>query len=304
VVDSSAYYLLGYTSPSRPDGQYHPIGVNVKRRGLEVRARHGYWALKAEDAARLAAGPVVRLPNPIEVALADHVASPTQLVRTWIGLSRGDAGRTHVKISWEPALGREASGARAAEIAALGVTAFGSGEAPLFRGRSLLSEGSTAGRSLTFDLPPGTAQIRLAVEAVDGFELDTQLRALLVPDLTAAASLGTPEVFVGRTPADMQSIKADGDRAPSTRREFSRTEQLFVKVPRYAPAGSSVALTARLMNRSNQPLRTLVVQDGDAERAYLQFPLASLAPGEYGIEFAASPESDAPRQIVAFRVTP
>src|SRR6478736_2678682 len=44
--DSSAYYLIGYNSAQAPtDGKFHEIKVKVKRPGLQVRARKGYWAL-------------------------------------------------------------------------------------------------------------------------------------------------------------------------------------------------------------------------------------------------------------------
>ena len=53
IRDSSAYYLLGYNSTQAPtDGKFHEIKVKVKRQGVEVRARKGYWAYTAEDAAR------------------------------------------------------------------------------------------------------------------------------------------------------------------------------------------------------------------------------------------------------------
>jgi len=304
VVDSSAYYLLGYTSAgSRPDGKYHQISVKVKRPGVEVRARHGYWALKAEDAARLAAGSAPRLPNPVEMALAENVASPTQLVRTWIGMSRGESGRTRVRIVWEPAPGREASRAAAADVAGLSVAATGKDDAMIFRSRST-SAAPVANRSIAFDAPPGLTHLRLSIEAADGYVLDTELRDIRVPELTAPGALGTPEVFVGRTPAEITRFRSDAQSAPSTRREFSRIERLLLRVPIYGPGGSPPSLTARLLNRTNQPVNPLAVQESRADTALVEVSLASLAPGEYAIELSTSGDADASRELVAFRVTP
>ena len=57
IRDSSGYYLLGYNSSQAPtDGKFHNIKVNVKRKGLEVRARKGYWAYTADDVARVQFG--------------------------------------------------------------------------------------------------------------------------------------------------------------------------------------------------------------------------------------------------------
>ena len=42
-------YQLGYYLPRRADGRYHEIKVEVKRRGLEVRARRGYLARLQEN---------------------------------------------------------------------------------------------------------------------------------------------------------------------------------------------------------------------------------------------------------------
>ena len=52
VRDSSAYYLLGYTSAVTTDGKFHKINVRVKRPGLQVRARPGYLAMSAVEAER------------------------------------------------------------------------------------------------------------------------------------------------------------------------------------------------------------------------------------------------------------
>ena len=46
VIDASVFYLIGYNSATVPDDKFHKIDVKVNRRGLEVRHREGYWAVK------------------------------------------------------------------------------------------------------------------------------------------------------------------------------------------------------------------------------------------------------------------
>ena len=50
AADFNSYYLLGYTSTNgKPDGRYRKIKVTVKRPGVQVRAREGYLARRADD---------------------------------------------------------------------------------------------------------------------------------------------------------------------------------------------------------------------------------------------------------------
>lgn len=45
VAQSTVTYLLGYSpTPLRHDGKFHKISVRVRGKGLQVRARNGYWA--------------------------------------------------------------------------------------------------------------------------------------------------------------------------------------------------------------------------------------------------------------------
>ena len=43
VAADGSYYVIGYGAPSTDRGRYHNISVNVRKRGLQVRARTGYF---------------------------------------------------------------------------------------------------------------------------------------------------------------------------------------------------------------------------------------------------------------------
>ena len=87
--------------------------VRVKRPGLQVRARKGYWALSTDDVAAVTAAATRVGPAPeIADALA-QIETPlrARTIRTWIGTARGENGRTAVTLVWEPAPATAASGA-------------------------------------------------------------------------------------------------------------------------------------------------------------------------------------------------
>src|SRR5215831_13235300 len=107
VRDVSAYYLIGYNSTQAPaDGKFHEIKVRVKRSGVQVRARKGYWALTPEEKTLSTQAPKAPIPAAVTTALANvastSAASRSRSIRTWIGTSRGENGKTRVTLVWEP----------------------------------------------------------------------------------------------------------------------------------------------------------------------------------------------------------
>ena len=105
--DASAYYLLGYdSSRSATDGKFHKLEVRVKRDGVRVRSRPGFWAMTERDVERILAAPRREPPKAVDTALS-ALAEPARrhLVRTWLGTSRGEDGKTLVTFVWEPTRG-------------------------------------------------------------------------------------------------------------------------------------------------------------------------------------------------------
>ena len=104
MADASAYYLIGYT-PTRNanDGKFHEIKVRVKRRGVRVTARRGYWAASEKEmtaAAEAAATPVnVALTDARSPALSDSVN--TRAVGDLDRVAQGRADQHALTLTWE-----------------------------------------------------------------------------------------------------------------------------------------------------------------------------------------------------------
>jgi VWFA-related protein len=298
--DASAYYLIGYNSSQAPqDGKFHEIKVRVKRPGVQVRARKGYWALNQQETMRALAPSKAAPPKAVDVALA-AVNRPgrASVVRTWIGTSRGENGKTRVTFVWEPLpkqLG-EKPGSREAP-AGVNVTAVAPDGSPYFRG--------AVPSRITFDANPGKVQIRMSVTGAASQVLDSETREITVPDLTSPqTTIGTPEVLRARTPRELQQLKADPAGIPVAAREFSRTDRLIVRVAAYGPGGTAPTLSVHLLNRAGSAMSELPTAPAPtAGVQQVEVPLAALAPGEYVIEIKATGEGGEAKELVGFRVT-
>jgi VWFA-related protein len=304
--DSSGYYLLGYTSSRMPtDGRFHEIDVKVSRRGVQVRARKGYWALTKEDVARATAPPKPEAPVAITRALSLLAEPPGgRAARFWVGTARGEGGRSRVTVVWEP--GRVEAGTREVTPAArVLLTAVAAGGQPVFRGRvpEEAAAGTSAGGSASFEVAPGQLQLKMTVEGKDGEVLDASVRELTVPDYTQVqVALGTPRIYRGRTVRDIQVIRANANAAPVVERVFSRTERLLVRLESYGPGGTAPVVTGKLLNRAGTTMSELPFQLASDGLFETDLPLSSLAAGEYLIEFNATSESGTAQETIAFRV--
>ena len=302
VRDTSGYYLLGYDSSQAPsDGKFHEIKVRVKRANVQVRARKGYWALTTDDIAKATAPAKPGPPRAVSDALAAIVQPASgRVIRTWIGASRGENGKTKMTFVWEPVARPPGDPARGEPPARVAVTAVASNGSPYFRGRVAMPSRAT------FEADPGKVQLRLSVEGAASQVLDSDSREIVVPDLTSAlGALGTPALYRGRTLPEYQKLKADPDAVPQASREFSRTDRLFVRLPAYGPGGTSPTLTAHLLNRTGQAMAELHAAPSAGTSFEQQFdvPLTGLAPGEYLIEIKSGNAADDATVLVGFRVT-
>jgi VWFA-related protein len=307
IRDSSGYYLLGYNSTQAPqDGKFHEIKVRVTRRGLDVRARKGYWALTAEEAARVTAPPKPEPPAKVSAAL-NAIAEPERgrPARFWIGTARGDNGMTRVTFSWEPITAAPGTASDPnAQAARIALTASSPDGKQLYKGRVPEEAAAAAtGGSVQFDGPPGPLQMRIVVEGQRGQVVDSVSRDLTLPDFTKVqVSLATPRVFRGRTVRDLTTIKGNPNAVPTADRDFSRTDRLLIRTEAYAPGGAVPALTARLLNRGGGKMADLTVQAGQAGTSDIELPLSALAAGDYLIEVNAKTDTGTAQELIAFKV--
>ena len=307
IRDSSAYYLIGYNSSQAPsDGKFHEIKVRVKRPGVEVRHRKGYWALTPEETARAIAPPRPEVPKEVDAALgALHTASRNTYISSWVGLSRGANGKTRVTVVWEPAASTDDRRETPAQVQ---VTVVGEDGTPHFRGAAPSRVGDNPAvrgpQRLSFEVPPGRIQMKYAVRDASESTLDTDIRELTIPDLAAPdVGLSTPSVFRARTAPEAQTILKDLDAVPVVAREFRKTERMIVRAHSYGPGSEVPPVTARLLNRIGGEMQDLPVSfDGRSGMAQVDLPLSSFAPGEYLLDLRATGQGGEAKQLVAFKV--
>lgn len=325
VRDSSAYYLVGYNSTKAPqDGRFHEIKVRIRRPGVEVRARKGYWAFTAEDARRALAGPKAEPPSAVTKALASLAApSRGQYIRSWIGTSRGENGRTRVTYVWEPL--PASPGVRRDEPARVSLVAAGGDGPTLFRGfvpaaaaagAPVAGDGAGpqgAGAAVagplrvSFEVPPGRIEMRISVEGRGRGVLDSEIRDVTVPDLTGPQlTMSTPRVLRAHNALEYRQMLKDPDAVPAAAREFMRSDRLLIRFEVYAPGAGVPTPSARLLNRAGQKMSDIPVAAASASggTSQIDLPLAGLAPGEYLLEIGArAAEGGEAKELIPLKVT-
>ncbi len=311
VRDSSFYYLLGYNSTqAQNDGKFHEIRVRVKRSGVEVRARKGYWALTAADVKRVSSA-APTLAKPIMTALASIAPSVQagKFVRTWVGTERGTNGRTRVTLVWEP-LPVPPGTTRREQAGRVSLLAANASGEMVFRGAAPEQAATPAPATangpqrLTFEVAPGKLEMRLTVQDAGNGTLDQETKTIDVPDLTApVAAISTPRVLRARTVREFQTLAADAAAVPTAGREFSRTERLLIRFDAYAAGSEQVQPTAILLNRSGTKMADVPVTAAQAGGTHLiNLSLASIPAGEYLVEISVTSASGEAKELVPFRV--
>jgi hypothetical protein len=292
VTDASAFYLLGYAPTKNPsDGKFHQIKVRVKPRGLNVRARRGYWAPSTTEMEKARRESAVEAPAEVTNALGTLSASrPERAVDVWAGVSRGADGGAEVTVAWTPR-GQHAGMTHGS----VSVIARGGGE-------KRTVEASLDAQRLAVKAEPGMVQLQTTVRDAQGQTIDEETRSITVPDFAGAPlTLGTPVVRRVRNVSELKALTDGAEAAPFAGREFTRTDRLFIHMAVYGASAANATVSARLLGRGGAALLPLAVSAAGGTY-HIDLPLSSVARGDYLIEIAATAGDDRTETLVPLRI--
>jgi len=297
--ESSTYYLLGYssTNPSR-DGTYRRLQVEVRRAGLKVRARKGYYGPSEDESPSRRRKPGAD-PD-LERALASPVpAGEIPLRLTAFAQQPVGKGKVRVQLVAEVGLKplqfeRDSDGSRVATLdmamALNHVEAAGRQRTPWREWKVKVppqAEGVEIWVPLegTFDVPGGACQARLAVRDRGSRALGSVLHAFEVPD-PGSWRVSTPIL------SDMPSEERGRPPRRLVTRSFVAGTPLYCYLEVYGGAEKksaaaprvSLAYTlvdARGKTRKSQAASPLGLGPEGVPTRLETIPLSGLSPGEY-----------------------
>jgi hypothetical protein len=187
------------------------------------------------------------------------------------------------------------------------LTATGADGGPVFRGPvapgAAVADSQAAGAAVSFAAPPGQIDLRMVVENARGQVIDSSTQSLTIPDYSRTeVSFSTPRLYRARTAREALLVRNNLDAAPTATREFSRAERLLLRLDAYAADGSKPEVTAKLLNRGGTTMADVPIQFVEGKPYLIDFPLASLAAGEYIIQVNAKTASGTAQEMIGFKV--
>ncbi len=301
MADASAYYLIGYTPTRRTnDGKFHEIKVRVKRRGVKVTARRGYWAASEKEltaAAEAAATPVNLALTGALAAIADSTS--TRAVTVWTGIAKGDGDLTRLTFTWEATPGAVAA-VKPARLEIQPVDDAGKESMP---GQVIGGAPGELPLMAHFQWPAGRQRLRFTSLTSAGETIDRWVQTQVVPDLSKSAIvLATPRFLRARNMIELRAIEANPSPSPTALTRFSATERVLVEITCAGPDGANPAIKVDLLNAKGDVLRALDAPPLVNGRLRMPLPVSSLANSTYILRFTATAGEHSTEQWVAFRV--
>jgi VWFA-related protein len=320
VKDSSAYYLLGYHSPSpKRDGRPHKLEVKVSRPGLRVRARNGYTAPRGKPADTRITWARKDTPAALVDLLRAPMAQPGLPMMVQAAAFRGQPGHVSVMVATQVGpqafrfTEKDGSSQDTLElsVAAVDTTGrvFGADNKVLVdakpRTRQLIEAGGF--RIVSWlDLVPGRYQVRVAGRAVNSGAAGSVYYDVEAPDFTkeplALSGIAVTSLVARALPTagDMGLLKDVLPGAPTTWRLFHPADTLSLVAEVYdgeEPAHSVDVVTSVVAGDgtvaySATDERKVPARVGKEPRPAVlhtaQVPLSGIPPGTYTLRVKAT----------------
>jgi VWFA-related protein len=299
MADASAYYLVGYAPTRRAnDGKFHEIKVKVKRRGVRVTARRGYWAASEKEmtaAAEAAATPVnVGLTTALS-SLSDSVN--TRAVSIWTGFAKADAKNTRVMFAWE--MNQPAPPEKPARLEIQPVDETGKETMPAQVIGGAPGELPLMAR---FDFPGGRQRLRFTSLTASGEVIDRWVQNQVVPDFSKQSLvLSTPKVLRARNMIEFRAIESNPTASPTASTRLAVTDRVLIDVE-YQSVGQTPQIKVDLLNAKGDLLQKLATPPPADGRLRMLLPVASLAQSTYVLRIEATAGDETAQQWMAFRV--
>jgi len=320
---TGSYYVLGYPIGEQWDGKFHTIKVEVKRKGVEVRAQTGYFNPKPFREY----SDLEKQLHLFDLALSDRPLLQTPLAFSMTGLAySASAGQRLQMLAKIPNEVVELFAGKKVEIIALvfddkeNLADLQRTEADLtkYRGMDVFYASGAA-------LQPGNYKCRLVVRDLEnGRGAVASARVNIAPAPFAGLSLHSPLLLVPGSnflylePAARQAGTADWRTAyPYDRAQYSPvlgevpagTPKLGILVPCSFPGliHSNIALTAWLIDAVNGTRISLSgsilerTPNDSGESIFAELSLENISPGAYRL-FVHAEESGS--KAVAYAQTP
>jgi VWFA-related protein len=305
IEDASTYYLVGY-SPTRTeeDGKFHKISVKVKRSGVRVIHRSGYWAPSRKELDAAAEAAMTPKDPGVTGAMRALVRSePRGAVQAWVGFSKAPDGKTQATVGWEPAVPPTEPAVGSVELEVVRAGA----KAPT--GGTLTLPAAAAGKprpQLSLALDPGDVSARFTVKDETGVIVDRWEQALTVPDLSAAPlALATTRFFVASSLPELRALQADPSPAPRALRTFRQTDRVFSEVQCYTAAGGPEPIVVvELLSAEGKNIMSFPVADLPGGKARVELPVRNLGKGTYLLRVRAKAGEAQVEDVTAFKITP
>ena len=311
VRQNSTYYLLAYyPTTEHRDGKFHNVTVRLKRRGLTVRAKKGYFAATSAPkppaevlpASGLSAAgrSALRSPTPVRGLGVELFAAPFKgtgraaSVVLGAQISGGElrlADGNRIEISYIPVNQQGQIGRGAWKVFTLN-----------FTGASRTLIGQSGVRFVDrIDLLPGRHELRFSVNQPGG-ATGSVVTQIEVPDFSAnpltmsGLLLAASSTDRHRTLLSDAALKSDLLGDPTAVRRFTNAETVGVFGELYANAALSdsvIDVTASIVSAAGGEMQVVqrpeVTNAAGGRRKFIaHLPLTTLPPGPYRLVVRAS----------------